>query len=247
MKIECVSLRECLKGKKRIDVVSKIISRSQSDVILFCGRTLINEKDICDLQERINNNHTFVVFEVSHIKESNYVKLDNGLFIIEDGQIKNLFSNQLFSTSKEIDGNEMLCERFINELKTRRTFKVGNMSCLIIQCGELNIIKNLQNRDNYPIFRHSQRTDLQVRFSNLLFKTNIILNPIHTPMGNQPKMEKRRKYLSSDKRYYFSTSQDGGVRINANTLQYAYHDGEIINEQFRDVTDDYQIRMYEIE
>ena len=85
MKIELVSLRESLKGRHRLDIVAEIINHSCSDLIAFCGRTLINEHDVLELKRFIRNNHSSIIFEVSHVKESGFVRLDNGLFVIENG------------------------------------------------------------------------------------------------------------------------------------------------------------------
>jgi hypothetical protein len=66
-------------------------------------------------------------------------------------------------------------------------------------------------------------------------------------MGNQGKMHKRRELLSSNNRFYFSASQNGERKMEAKSLQYAYHNGEELYENNVEVTDDYQIRCYVIE
>ncbi len=247
LKIELVSLRSSLKRKKRHSTFVEIINRSCSDLILFCGHSLMREDEVYSLEYEITNKDVTVLFEVREIKESDYVNFINGLFIVEQGKTRNLFTNQLFATHDEIDDNEMLCERFIQELEYRRHFEIKEKSILILQCGELNILKNLQGKDNQPIFRLYQREDLRMRFEKILEKTDFVLNPIHTPMGNQPKMHKRRELLSSENRYYFSVSQNGEWRMDAKGLQYAYHNGKKIYENNIEVTDDYQIRFYLIE
>lgn len=245
MEIELVSLRESLKGRHRLEIVAEIINHSCSDLVAFCGRTLINEHDVFELERIIKNNHSTVIFEVSHIKESSFVRLDNGLFVIENGQIRNMFSSQLFSTSKEIDGSEILCERFIHELETRRFLKVKNKTILIIQCGELNVIRSNQLKDNQAVFRHYQRVDLQERFDKILRSTDIVLNPIHTPFSRP--MLNKKEHLSTDNRYYFSVSQNGERKMDAYGLQYAYHNKVKLKENSIAITDDYQIRIFETE
>ena len=86
-----------------------------------------------------------------------------------------------------------------------------------------------------------------MRFEKLLEKTDIVLNPIHTLMGNQGKMHKRRELLSANNRFYFSVSHNGERKMEAHSLQYAYHNGKVLNESNIEVTDDYQIRIYVIE
>ena len=187
------------------------------------------------------------------MEESYFLNLKNCLYNIENGVIHNMFTNQFFSTSGEINDNEPLCERFINELETRRRLNVKGYNCLILQCGEINIIRNLQKEGNRPVFRHQQKVDLEDRFNNLMKNTQIILNPIHTPMGNQGKMEKRREYFSDDNRYYFSVSQNGTMERNgvikpipldSRRLQYAFFNGKSLDESLIEVTKDYQIRQY---
>ena len=119
---------------------------------------------------------------------------------------------------------------------------------MLVQCGEINIIKNIQKKGNYPIFRLQSRKDLEDRFFDLLNNCDVVLNPIHTPMGNQGKMEKRRELLSSNCRYYFSTSNtDVKHSIDSSSLQYSFYDGKRFIETIREVNNDVQIRMFDID
>lgn len=247
LKIELVSLRSNLKMAKRHSIFVDMINQSCSDIILFCGHSLMKEDEVYFLDQEIANKNVTVLFEVREFEEGEFVIFKHGLFIVEQGKPRNLFTNQLFSTHDEIDNNEMLCERFIHELKNKRHFVIKEKSILILQCGELNIIKNLQGKDNQPIFRIPHREDLQARFEKLLEETDIVLNPIHTPMGNQGKMHKRRELLSANNRFYFSVSQNGERKMEAHSLQYTYHNGKELYENKIKVTDDYQIRLYVIE
>lgn len=254
MKIELVSLRHDLYGKRRLEQVVSIINRSQVDLMLFCGHT-ISDYNCDSLEKLINNNKTFVVFEVKSVVESQFVNLNNCLYTINCGHVQNLFTNQLFATSNEIENNISLCERFIYELETRRRVYFKGKKLLILQCGELNIIKNIQKEDNRPVFRLAQSKDLKERFDNLLNDTDIILNPIHTPMGNQGKMEKRREYLSDKNRYYFSTSQNDTreikdekktIPMDSAVLQYALHNGVALQEEQSVINSLYTSRVFDI-
>ena len=246
MKIELVSLHTKLSSMKRKKLVIKKINESSSDIILFCGCSLIKENEISSFQDQIINKKVFVLFEIKNTNKDVNVSYDNGLVVIRKGNIVNLFTNQLFATSQEIDRNEALAERFIQELESKRFFSVKGKNILIMQCGELNIIKNLQSRGNQPVFRFENRSDLQNRFNKLLNKTDLIFNPIHTPMGNQGKMHRKREFLSSNRRYYFSVSQNGKFDISVNCLQYAYYDGKQMVECNRDCNRDNQTRIFEI-
>jgi hypothetical protein len=255
MKIELISFRYNIKEKKRLDLMINLVNQSQADLIMFCGSTLYYQKDLGVLKERIDNKNSFVLFEVREVKDSKFIDLKNCLYSIENGVIHNLFTNQFFSTKDEIEGNGDLCERFINELETRRCFKIKGKTCLVLQCGENNILRNIQKEANRPVFRLQERIDLKERFDCLLNKTHIILNPIHTPMGNQGKMERRREYFSANNRYYFSVSQNGTTKRNdsyyeilmdSDRLQYAYHNGKAIEEYSSNNTKDFQIRVFDL-
>ena len=254
MRIELVSLRYDLFGKKRLEQVINIINSSEAELILFCGHTV----SVCNcysFEKLINNKKSFVVFEVKSVVESQFVNLNNCLYTINRGYVQNLCTNQLFATSDEIENNVPLCERFIYELETRRRVLLKDKKFLILQCGELNIIKNIQKEDNRPVFRFAQNKDLKDRFENLLNDTDIILNPIHTPMGNQGKMKKRREFLSDKNRYYFSTSQNDireikgekkTIPMNSAVLQYALHNGVALQEEQSVTTSLYTLRVFDI-
>ena len=255
MTIELVSFRYNLIAKKRLDLTINLVNQSQADLVMFCGHTINDQYNLDILKERIENKTSFVLFEVKHVYESNFLNLKNCLYTIENGEIHNLFTNQIFSSSDEIKGNDALCERFINELETRRRLKVKEKNCLVLQCGENNIIKNIQKEANRAVFRLQERTDLKERFNRILNETHIILNPIHTPMGNQGKMERRREYFSADNRYYFSVSQNGTIKRNdiyyeismdSHRLHYAYHNGNPLEAFSSKTTKDFQVRIFDL-
>ena len=60
-------------------------------------------------------------------------------------------------------------------------------------------------------------------------------------------MLNKKEHLSTDNRYYFSVSQNGERKMDADSLQYAYHNKVKLKENSIDITDDYQIRIFEIE
>jgi len=252
MKVELISFRYNMRARKRLNLLAELVNRSQSDLVVFCGYSIFYQDSIPELQKMLKNKKSIVLFEVRNTVDGKETK---GLFVIKNGKILNLHTSQLFVDSKDIKNNEALGERFIYELETKRSFRVSGKSCLVIQCGENNIIRNIQKEENRPVFRFQKRPDLGDRFKKLLMETDIILNPIHTPMGNQPKMQKRREYLSADGRCYFSVSQLGTGKQNENyldmakkskRLQYAYYDGQPINAYIDYPCEDYKQRIYDI-
>lgn len=203
MKIQITSFKNGLSDKIRLGLTKSIINSSTADIILFSGHTIGFVNEIEKLQESLENKKTEVIFELQSI---NSEKINNCLYHIKKGVINNLYTNQLFVSSADIEGNYQLADRFIHELETKRILKIEGLNFMIFQCGEINILKNIQSEANKVEFRLKTYTDLLDRFNVLLNKTNVILNPIHTPMGNQGKMQKRREFLSGNNKYYFSTS-----------------------------------------
>ena len=52
-------------------------------------------------------------------------------------------TNQLFSESKEIEDNYELADRFLHELYEHRILIINNIKYIILQCGEINILRVL--------------------------------------------------------------------------------------------------------
>ena len=247
MLITLVSFKDKLNGRKRYDSFVKIENDTKADFVLFCGNTLYNESYLKDLQGSIENSNTTVLFEVGKVKESSLINLKYCLYTIQKGQIVNLYTNQLFTQSADINNNESLCERFINELETRRRLTVNGKKCLILQCGENNIIRNIQSEHNRAVFRLEQRKDLEERFMKLLQSVDIILNPIHSPMSNYDKIEKRRIFLSDSKRYYFSVCNAvGKVGFDSSRIYYGYYNGKLIDKAEEYCSRDYILLTYQI-
>lgn len=245
MRIEIISYVSDLSNKIRIYLTSTIINESNADLLLFSGHTIDFVNDIEQLQYSINNKHTEVILE---LKDINSDKIGNCLYRIKNGIIKSLYTNQLFSRSSEINNNYELADRLLHEFETNRIIKLHGVSFLIIQCGEINILKNIQSKDNEVEFRFSENSILSDTFYKILNKVDVVLNPCHTPMGNQGKMEKRRQFLSKKNKYYFSTcnTKDNSQNLNIKSLQYAFFNGEGLKEVRKDVDQQYISRIYDI-
>lgn len=245
MKIQLVSYVHGLSNKMRLDITSSIFNDSTADLLLFCGHTIGSVNDIDKLQSRLTNNKSEAVFELENMNSS---KINNCLYQIKQGKIKNLYTNQIFTQSGEIEGNTELGDRFIYEMEKNRKLNTKGRSILIMQCGEINILRNIQNDNNRVEFRLSYDYNLTNRFNKLFSNTDIILNPIHTPMGNQGKMKKRREFLSQNNKYYFSASntKEGCETLINKSLQYAYHNAKELKEFDRIVKENFISRIYEI-
>lgn len=250
--IQLVSYRSSLSRSKRVECTIDILNRASEPFVMFSGHTLFEPEDILSIESKLTNKHVTALLEVRHIKSSSFLNNANCLFLVRNGKVHNMFSQQLFATSGEIKNNTDLAERLLLELEQRRKFEIEGEKCLIFQCGEINILSNIQSDHNRVIFRFSENLVLHKRFQNLLDDTDIILNPIHTPMGNQGKMQKRREFLSSDNRYYFSCSNtrphNRQKQIKEGTLQhrlqYAYKNSLPISSFKSEITKDYHIQHF---
>lgn len=243
--LQLVSYVNGLSNKTRLKQSIEIINESKADIILFSGHTIGSYSDIQSLKTSIKNKRSEIILE---LQDAGTDMVRNCLYRISAGTLSSLYSNQLFSTSSEIEGNTELADRLVNELESKRFLKLHGFNVLILQCGELNILKNLQAEDNKVEFRLKEDKKLNKRFADLLKQTDIVLNPIHSPMGNQGKMHMRRIFLSKNKKYYFSTSntQVDSDKIELPSLQFAYYNGLKLSEIDIEIQDNYIIRTYNI-
>ena len=249
MKIQLVSYIVNLSPDDKISVTADIINSSKSDLIFFPGDTLNDINDAYKLQSLVRNKKTIALLEISQLSIEDFdTRIINCPFLIQDGKLVNMHTFQYFATSDAIENNVFLAEAFINELETRRQFKVKGYNCLILQCGENNILKNIQSEDNNVVIRLSEKS-LARRFKQVLNGSDIILNAIHQPQyGNQNKLHKRREYFSQNKRLYFSTNNCYKLSSSAKSIQYAYRNGLGIDcpEPTIDSKERYMYRLFEI-
>ena len=227
MVIQLVSYKSTLRADSKLRHTAEIINSSKADLILFAGHTLASQSDVNELNKLVDNDKTTAVIEVKENAISELNPVSNSLFLLQNGIVKDLFTHQLFRDSKAIDAYPVLGEHLMLELETRRNFSASNRKVAIIQCGENNILRNLQSEGNKAVFRFENDTTLNQRFADFLNNTNIILNPLHSPMGNQGKMRKRREFFSNHNRAYFSTANfDGEESIYNKSVQYACINGK---------------------
>lgn len=245
MKIQLTSFQNGLSDKTRLDLTSRIINNSIADLILFSGHTIGFVNEIEKLRLALENKKTEVIFELENISSR---KISNCLYHIKDGKINNLYTNQIFTQSGEIENNYELGDRLINELETKRKFEINGLNFLIIQCGEINILKNIQSDNNRVEFRLLSDRTLSKRFKQITKTIDVVLNPIHTPMGNQGKIQKRREFLSANSKYYFSTSntKEDSTNLNLRSMHYAFFNSKEMTEIDKFLTDNSVSRIYEI-
>ena len=102
---------------------------------------------------------------------------------------------------------------------------------------------------NRAVFRFEDDAIMNQRFADFLNNTDIILNPMHSPMGNQGKMRKRREFFSDNNRAYFSTANfEDEESISKKSVQYACINGKELEPMNVEVgkRDAYIIRTFVI-
>ena len=227
MVIQLVSFKSTLRADSRLRHTAEIINSSKADLILFAGHTLASHLDIDELNTLIDNDKTIAVIEVKENAISVLNPVCNSLFLLQNGVAKDMFTHQLFSDSKNISTYRELGEHLMLELETRRIFSAANRNVSIIQCGENNILRNIQSEGNRAVFRFEDDAIMNQRFADFLNNTDIILNPMHSPMGNQGKMRRRREFFSDNNRAYFSTANfEDEESIYNKSVQYACINGK---------------------
>jgi hypothetical protein len=227
MIVQLVSYKSTLRADSRLQYTAEIINSSKADLILFAGHTLASHRDVDELNTLLDNNRTTAVIEVKKDTKSKSLPVYHSLFLLQNGVTKDIYTHQLFTDSKTIKAYPELGEHLMLELETRRNFSTANRNVSVIQCGENNILRNIQSEGNRAVFRFEDDAILNQRFAAFLNNTDIILNPMHSPMGNQGKMRKRRELFSSNNRAYFSTANyvDEEAIYNK-SVQYACINGK---------------------
>ena len=227
MIVQLVSYKSTLRADSRLQHTAEIINSSKADLILFAGHTLASHRDVDELNTLLDNNRTTAVIEVKKDTKSKSLPVYHSLFLLQNGVTKDIYTHQLFTDSKTIKAYPELGEHLMLELETRRNFSTANRNVSVIQCGENNILRNIQSEGNRAVFRFEDDAILNKRFADFLNKTDIILNPMHSPMGNQPKMRKRREFFSDNNRSYFSTANfEDDESIYNKSVQYACINGK---------------------
>jgi hypothetical protein len=227
MIVQLVSYKSTLRADSRLQHTAEIINSSKADLILFAGHTLASHRDVDELNTLLDNNRTTAVIEVKKDTKSKSLPVYHSLFLLQNGVTKDIYTHQLFTDSKTIKAYPELGEHLMLELETRRNFSTANRNVSVIQCGENNILRNIQSEGNRAVFRFEDDAILNKRFVDFLNNTDIILNPMHSPMGNQPKMCKRREFFSSNNRAYFSTANfEDEESIYNKSVQYACINGK---------------------
>ena len=246
MKVQLVSFRKNILPITKLKLVKQIYNASKADLVLFPGHSIENTLHLNKLASSLKNKYGSTAFiELHHIGACN---MTNWSFKIENNVLINCKTNQQFTYSTEIERNPFLAENLLQHINTSRLHEVkGKLVCLLI-CGEINILKNIQTSGN----RVEVRTkEYKRNFNDVFQKADVIFNPLHTPMRNQGKMKKRREYLSSKSKSYFSTanlpvdSTESELQFSkSKSLQYAFYNRKPIKPDDEKITTEYISRIF---
>ncbi|MDH5681783.1 MAG: hypothetical protein OEZ36_09360 [Spirochaetota bacterium] len=243
------------RNKKNLNNFIKLINNSKSDIIVFSGWSLYNAEDLKSAQKEIQNEHSIVFFEIfkdtpDHQHRGYVIK--NGILIKEKIE-------QIFAQSTEVNFSVM--KTFLDHFENNRIFEIKNKKIGWLICGELNYLKNIQSKGNEVQFRLQNEPSLLKHSNKIMKDIDIFINPIHTPMGNQGKMHKRREYLSKNNKAYCSVSnfdlckdrynnddKNFAQRMKSSkSLQYCYFNSKPVNCCIEDSQKGYVSRTYKIE
>lgn len=210
MKIELIAFPSDYDVTTRLPLTAAIINNSKADVVVFPGWTLSDTSDVAELEKLLTNHSVTALLEAENYQEAAHPdeiapELPNYIFLWQDGEMHDMHTRQQFADSVDINRSRDCAEKLMDELENRRAFTVGDKAFRVLICGENNILKNVQGEGNRAEFRFKDDHALADRFRRLLAETDVVLNPSHTPMGNQGKLARRRELLSADGRSYFMT------------------------------------------
>lgn len=249
MIVQLIGFAYNLPARTRRCIVRDVINSSSANLILFPGHTLQDKNDVAYLKRSLVKRDLVAIFELEEGEPSSVMPTRNELMMYRDGKIEDLYTSQLFSTNDDLKGKPRLMEKFFDE-SPRRQFELLGKRITIIQCGENSFLVGSRENNLEAEFRFKDDPALVDRFNKMLKETDIFLNPIHPVQGEQGVMSRRRKFLSSDGRYYFSTCFLGENNKNLliKSLQYAWYDGkELAIEPDKLVENRYVSRTIEIE
>jgi len=223
------------------DILSVLNSYNEFDLIITPGFSLYNSNDLENLLEKNKNKNSLLNIEVwfpdKEDKALNYFIKGNTLIR------KNII--QLFGTSKQMNDNILLMDNFLSELEKNRSIKLKDKTLRLLICGEINVVKNNQANNNQVTFRLDHDSSLKDKFNKIFTSTDIFIDPTHSQMGNQGKLEMRRKYFSKNKKVFCSTSNfeisqfldknnlsesdiDFKQKLLQKSLQYCFYDSNQI-------------------
>lgn len=238
-------------------IIVDILNNNQgADLLITPGFSIYSkEKDIAYILKYNQNENTLLNLEEwsQHLPEN---------FFIRHNQILKQDIYQTFSNSEDFNESRSNMPDFLDELESVRMIDHKKWKVMLLICGENNILSNEQTRGNRAKFRFEKRDTWNNRFLNIFNTTDIFINPTHSQMGNQGKLEQRRIFFSMKKRIYCSCSnleiENKSAKNNHKdsltnklqsnkSLQYCFYDGRSINGKILEQDNSFILKEYCIE
>ncbi len=210
---------------KRARLISEIVNEyNDMDLILFSGST-VHKESLNGLIKSNKNLKSTIILEAEEKQLGRLSKKwtwKSKWYIIKGNEIIKENIEQLFAMSSQ--AKPKLLIPLLDRLEDERLVIINGNACRLVICGENNMLMNKQSEGNKVSFRIS---DMEERFGKIFAKTDVFLNPAHTPMGNLGKMRKRWSYLSRGGRLcVFTTNALDVNSLHQNRLQYIFAENE---------------------
>lgn len=228
MKIELIGFDFELNPNNKMDILVDAVNASNADLILFPGHTIRDLNDLLYAEQDIKNKSSVAILELEESLPTSCMFQRNSLFMMHGGLFFDLYSSQIFETDEDIDGNEALMDKLMDEFKRRQFACCGNR-ITVLQGGETAL---LSGSGVGLDFRFSGNAVLNRRYQSLLAGTDIFLNPVHEASDGRGLLLQRLAALSADGRWALSTGMLGRDRMgnfSDKQLQHIFHDGREIS------------------
>jgi len=203
--------RNTPRRQHRIDQILDVVANRKPDLLVCAGDFLKNKSDlqvIANYQTILSGKTKIVTdYDVRKGKKKNNGGIPSPLYLIEPSGKVTQIARQCASRSREFSTKHgPKTRKIVKCFKTNeatRVFKVKNITCSCLVCGEINFFA-------YKI--NSSRVHPRDKvFGNHYDAVRLIVNPTHDRMGDSwGALTAKRKYLSRPlsyhKRCYVSTS-----------------------------------------
>ena len=227
MKIQLIGYDFELNPNNKMDILVDAVNASDADLILFPGHSIRDLNDLLYAEQDIKNKNTVAILELEESLPTSCMFQRNSLFMLHGGLFFDLYTSQIFETEEDIDGNEAIMDKLMDEMKRRQFACCGNR-ITVLQGGETAMLAGTGvNLD----FRFSANGVLNRRYQSLLAGTDVFLNPVHEAADGRGLLQ-RLAALSADGRWALSTGMLGRDRMgnwSDKQLQHIFHDGREIS------------------
>lgn len=220
--LEITSLsQEC-----RITLIEDIIDKHQPDLLCTAGYSLDDMQGLNDLTKKIKElkKSTTVLVEVKKSstmpdcdclkdimkrKKRQFTKSNSAkLYVIYPNGQEKCLGNQHISHAE----NARPKECFLENLKKDRVLEVNKKKILLLNCGEINILKTQRNGNKSSCYRYPEYKQIMSKIP-----PHYIINPTHTLMKMRPSLlESKRKFISQSSVYISISNWSGDERQGFN-------------------------------